>query len=349
MVLAKFTSPRYRLLLLYALFVTATAILLSWSCPAHWQSVAMMAGLSLLLAWGVILIGVRKLRRRMHQLREAADALGRGELSQHVETLPNDDFIKLADALSRITDQLREKMEQEHRLREQLTRSEKLALIGELAAIVAHEINNPLDGLQNASRIVRRNLDNKEQAQQLLDMMDNGLYRIEMIVKRLLTMSRDEPMHLQPTRLDEVVDDAIMFVKPRLDRHGIELVIDFPREPVFALADRMQLAQALINLVINAADAMNEGGCLTISCNNDMESNKAVMVVTDTGEGIDSGRMDHIFEPFYTTKGKGSGTGLGLAVTRRIIEAHQGGIEVQSEPEVGSSFIIRLQNAPQRG
>jgi signal transduction histidine kinase len=208
-------------------------------------------------------------------------------------------------------------------------------------------VNNPLDGLQNSTRIIRRNLDHPEQVRQLLDLMDSGLYRIEMIMRRLLTMSRDEPVCPLPTRMDEIVDDALMFAQPKLTRYGIELVRDFPDAPVFGNADRVQMAQVLINLMINATDAMRSGGKLTIRCRMGNHGQSVLLDVIDTGTGIAPEHLPHIFEPFYSTKGKGGGTGLGLTVVRRIIEAHRGTVEVESQVNQGTRFRIILPAAVQ--
>ncbi len=338
-------SPRHRYLLVFTLLFGGVGLILLLTLPHYcWGIVAMLAA-GLASAWLVALLGERSLRRRLHRLREEADALARGELSRHITCAPKDDFIKLAESLDRITEQLKAKCREEDRLRRQLTRSEKLALIGELAAVVAHEINNPLDGLQNCTRIIRRNRDNPEQMMQLLDLMDAGLYRIEMIVRRLLSMSRDEPVHLTPTRLDDVVNDAVLFVQPRLDRHHIELVRRFPDKPLLAMVDRVQMAQVLINLAINAADSMLNGGRLEFVGRTGEEGRTVLLDVIDTGVGIEPNVLPNIFDPFYTTKDMGLGSGLGLSVVKRIIDAHQGKIEVTSELGRGTCFHIELSAA----
>ncbi len=335
-------SPRHRYLLVFTLLFGGLGLILLLTLPHHcWGIVAMLAA-GLASAWLVALLGERSLRRRLHRLREEADALGRGEFGRHVTCAPKDDFIKLAESLDRITEQLKAKCREEDRLRRQLTRSEKLALIGELAAVVAHEINNPLDGLQNCTRIIRRNRDNPEQMMQLLDLMDAGLYRIEMIVRRLLSMSRDEPVHLTPTRLDDVVNDAVLFVQPRLDRHHIELVRRFPDTPLMAMVDRVQMAQVFINLAINAADSMLDGGRLEFAGRVGEHGRTVLLDVIDTGIGIEPNVLPNIFDPFYTTKDMGLGSGLGLSVVKRIIDAHQGKIEVTSEAGRGTCFHIEL-------
>jgi signal transduction histidine kinase len=168
-----------------------------------------------------------------------------------------------------------------------------------------------------------------------------------MIVRRLLTMSRDEPMSLAPTRMDEVVSDAIVFAQPRLERYGIELVRDLPGSAVFAEGDRVQLVQVLINLMLNAADSMSGGGRLTVGCRTSARGDGVILEVSDTGSGIPDEHLPHVFEPFYSTKGQGSGTGLGLSVVVRIIEAHQGTIEVESQVGKGTRFRIELPAAAQ--
>ena len=219
---------RQRYVLAYTVVLSATAgIVIGAGVPQPWATLIMgMAALT--AAWIMSRIACRHLHKRLHRLREAADALVRGDLTTVIDHPAGDDFVKLSDSLERVLDQLRESFREHERLQRQLTRTEKLALIGELAATVAHEVNNPLDGLQNSTRIIRRSMDNPEQVRQLLDLMDTGLYRIEMIVRRLLTMSRDEPLSLAPVRVDEIVDDALMFVQPKLNRRRIELVRDFP-------------------------------------------------------------------------------------------------------------------------
>ncbi|HSW44947.1 MAG TPA: ATP-binding protein [Phycisphaerae bacterium] len=328
----------------------ATALII-W--PSSWCAIVATLTITIAAAWLVARWMTWALRRRVHELREATEAVSRGDLDQHLNVLGADDFVKLAESLEHMVQQLRETLREREHLQKRLTRSEKLALIGELAAGVAHEINNPLDGLQNSTRIIRRNLADVEkgdqpiieQTRRLLDLMESGLFRIEMIVRRLLTMSRDEPVNLAPIRLDEIVQDAVEFVRPRFQRHGVEFLADFPGQPVFAKADRVQLVQVLINLMINAADAMPDGGRLVVRCRSADDGRLAILEMSDTGHGIAPEHLPHVFEPFYTTKGKG--TGLGLSVVARIIEAHGGSIDVTSEPGCGTLFRIELPGAGQ--
>lgn len=340
--------PRTKLLVGYVAIVAAVAATLLSIHPGETWGIAAMAITSLAAGWLVARLSTRSIRRRIHQLRATAEAIQRGEGDTWHEPPPQDEFQKLTQSMRQLTEQLQQTMREQERLQNRLTRSEKLAIIGELAATVAHEINNPLDGLQNCVRIIRREPENRQQTLQLLSLMDSGLYRMEMIVRRLLSMSRDEPARLAPTRVDEIVTDAILFIQPRLNRNRVSLVRDFPEVPVCVMADRVQLAQVLINLMINAADSMPEGGVLTVACSASPAGERVLLDVIDTGSGIDDAHLPHIFEPFYTTKPQGGGTGLGLAVVARIVEAHGGRITVTSVAGKGTCFRLDLPAAPDR-
>ena len=331
----------------YSALVSLAAVVALCIWPGQWPATVTMLIAGVLAAWLVAHLASRTVRRRLHDLREMTEAAARVDPVREVHIEPNGDFLKLAASVDRLAGQLRDTTREQDRLQRQLTRSEKLALIGELAATVAHEINNPLDGLQNSIRIIRRDPANAAQVSQLLNLMENGLHRMEMIVRRLLTMSRDEPVHPVATRMDEVFEEAAAFVRPRLERCRIELVCDFPEKPVTLLADRAQFAQVLINLLVNAADAMPGGGKLVVHSRSIEQGRLVSLTVSDTGTGISEEHLPRIFDPFFTTKAQGAGTGIGLAIVARIVEAHQGKIEVSSEPGHGTRFTIEMPAAPE--
>ena len=337
---------RYRLVLGLESTVLAAGLISALAFPASRWPLLGLTGVVVVLVWIVWLLATAKVHGALNRVRRVADAIGRGDLSVRVESSPGDDVAKLARSINRMADRLEEAAREQLRLEQRLTRGEKLALVGELGATVAHEVNNPLDGLQNCTRIARRNLEDTEQVRRMLDLMDTGLYRIEMTVKRLLSLSKDQVAELCPTCLGDVVREATMFVESRLDRNHIELVTDVPDRRASALADRQQLVQVTINLMLNAIDAMPDGGRLTVRVNGpDVERGPLTLSVSDTGAGMDSERVRRIFEPFYSTKTGHGGTGLGLAVVTRIVEAHQGRITVTSEPGEGSTFTIELPTA----
>lgn len=330
--------------LAYALLVVSTGLVVAFLRPDEAPGVAIMCISACLAAWVVSGASARRLRRSIGRLRQVADAIGAGDFGQRVPCRRGDDLAKLVHAFNRMADRLEQMARDDAELRERLMRSQRLAAIGELAATVAHEVNNPLDGIQNCTRIIRRDITNTEQVRRMLDLMDGGLYRIEMIVRRLLSFARDETMNLVPTRLADVVEDALMFVQPRLEKHRIELRRHGCDPAVFALADRTQLAQALINLLLNAVDSTEPGGRIEIAVRPPPGPDDpwVTLVVEDNGHGIAPEHVPHIFEPFFSTKGAGYGTGLGLAVVRKIVEAHRGRIDVRTRLGHGTRFEIAL-------
>ncbi|MBN1490641.1 MAG: HAMP domain-containing protein [Phycisphaerae bacterium] len=329
--------------LVYTGVIAAVALLVM----AFWRSqaygVAVMAAVAAVMGWVVSGVSARRLRRSIGRLRQAAEAVGRGDFTQRVGYHADDDLAKLVHAFNAMADRLESMAAEDQQLRDQLRRSERLAAIGELAATVAHEVNNPLDGIQSCTRIIRRDVQDVSQIRRMLDLMDAGLYRIEMIVRRLLTFARDEAMNLVPTSMGDVVNDALLFVQPKLDKHRLTLVRPHDERPVFALADRTQVAQALINLLLNAVDSTAPGGQIVVDVAEPAEPGAMVhLIVQDDGAGIAPEHVEHIFEPFFSTKGAGSGTGLGLAVVRKIVEAHHGRIDVDSRLGEGTRFVVSL-------
>ncbi len=336
---------RQKYLLAYVAVVAAAGLLVMACCRQDAFGIAVM-GITAIVTGGIVWsLAARRLRRSINRLRRAADVIGSGDFTHTLPCEQGDELAKLVQSFNRMADRLGQMAAEERRLRSQLTRSERLAAIGELAATVAHEVNNPLDGIQNCTRILRRDLQlhNVEQARRMLDLIDSGLYRIEMIVRRLLSFARDEAMNLVPTPLGDAVGDALLFIQPRLDRHRVELVRHGFEQPVFALGDRTRLAQVVINLLLNAVESTAPGGRVAIRLLPPDEADPRVrLVVEDNGAGIDPENLPRIFEPFFSTKGADGGTGLGLAVVKKIVDAHHGSIEVDSRPGVGTRFVVSL-------
>lgn len=324
----------------YVVMLTLGAGGVALAMPLTWMGIAGTWLVGLVAAWVVVRVGRESLRRRMHRLREAADAIGAGALDHRVDLRGHDEFAKLAGSLDRMAERLESHLREREALAKDLARVEQLALLGELAATVAHEVNNPLDGLQNAVRILQRSHGQNAQSRDLLELMDSGLRRIERIVQRLLGLARPALPQIEPVGVEDVLDDALLFVQPRLNRDGIRVERELPAELLRVQADHMQLAQVFINLMLNAADAMPDGGRLTIAGRRDAGGGRAVLEISDTGAGINPTDLPRVFEPFYTTKPQG--TGLGLAVVARIIEGHQGHIDVRSRVGEGTVFTITL-------
>ncbi len=324
-----------------AIIAGCLAVIACW--PEAVLPILVLTGLSMITGWMVAMVSNWWLHHSIGRLRRAADTIGRGDLSKRVELHPGDEMTKLARAFNQMADRLEETANEEHRLQEQLMRSGKLAVIGELAATVAHEVNNPLDGMQNCSRLIRRSIEDPQRVRRLLDLMDTGFYRIEMIVRRLLTMARNDAPQIKVVRLDEPIQEAILFLEPKIARREVEFVRQFGEEAVQVKVDPQQITQVMINLIVNALDSMPDGGRLSVIIHEPDRRRGVVRIdVSDTGSGIPEEVRKRIFEPFYTTKEPGTGTGLGLTVVDRIVRAHDGRIEVQSVIGQGTTFSIEL-------
>lgn len=227
----------------------------------------------------------------------------------------------------------------------QLIQSEKLSALGQLAASVAHELNNPLAGVLNYSKLLAKKVSsdsfNKEEALSNLSKMESAVNRCSGIVRGLLDFARQSEPMLQPIAMSSVIDQVMFLVGHEAKMNNVDLHREETSSLPPVMADFGQLQQVFVNLVVNAIQAMPNGGKLTI--NSSLGEDGWVRVsVQDTGSGIAPENLEKLFTPFFTTKEQEKGIGLGLAVSYGIIERHGGRIEVQSEVGKGSTFTVYL-------
>lgn len=228
---------------------------------------------------------------------------------------------------------------EQKRMQEKLIQSERMAATGKLAASIAHEINNPLQGIMASLAAVKIRLKNSKEDPSGLDIVESGLKRISNIVKQLLSLHRPEKQEKDWINLNQVVDEVTSLMNSQLNLKKIEIRKNLSQSLPQIYASAQQLHQVLLNLILNAQDSMDNGGKIRI---NTRRKNQSVMVkISDTGKGIAREELPKIFEPFYSTKKK-MGTGLGLAVVHGAIESHGGKIEVASEVNKGTTFTIYL-------
>ncbi len=225
-------------------------------------------------------------------------------------------------------------------LEEQLQQSDKLSSIGLLAAGVAHEVNTPLAGISSYSQMLMQQIPDTDPRHQLLEKIHRQTSRASSIVNNLLNFSRVTEARYAPVDLNRVIDDTIQLLDAQLRNTEIEVVRRYADGLPLAFGDGPKLQQVLMNLIINARDAMPQGGTLEISTEWDEDS--VVIAVRDTGLGIAPEHLAKIYDPFFTTKQIGKGTGLGLAVSYGIIRDHGGHIDVESKPGEGARFQITL-------
>lgn len=234
----------------------------------------------------------------------------------------------------------RQAQEESARLQEQIRHADRLATLGQLAAGVAHELNEPLGSVLGFAQLIKKEASLPEQVGKDLDKILGASLRARDVVKKLLIFAREMPTITSTVNLNAVVQDALSLLISTFDQENVECVLSLTDPIPDITADRTQLHQVVINLVVNAIQAMPEGGKLTIGTGAD--ETWAYLRVEDTGVGMGREVLRSIFLPFYTTKDVGEGTGLGLSVVHGIVTSHGGAIDVQSEPGKGSQFKIRL-------
>jgi len=240
---------------------------------------------------------------------------------------------------------LREKIRAEKKLREthlQLLQSEKMASLGKLAAGVAHEINNPLSGILIYSNLLLEEMEKDDSRRQDLERIVEETIRCKEIVKGLLEFAHQTGFMMKPIDLNRAVDQGLFLLENQALFHNIRIVRELDPALPQIIGNSGQLNQVFMNMILNAAEAMDGNGTLTVRTSI-LPGDKTVSVeFADTGCGIPEERISRIFEPFFTTKEVGRGTGLGLSMSYGIIEAHKGKIDVKSEIGKGSTFRIEL-------
>jgi len=247
----------------------------------------------------------------------------------------------LLDALAVEVAQLIKKREYEESqsvLQEQLRHADRLATLGQLAAGIAHELNEPLGAILGFAQLISRDRDIPGQVRDDIDKIVHASLHSREIVKKLLLFARQLPTHKTRVNLNTMIRDGLYFLETRCDTEDIHLVRDLDPDAPEILADPAQIQQVLVNLIVNAIQAMPDGGKLTLRTIAGDDHVK--LIVSDTGCGMTEEVLGRIFVPFYTTKDVGQGTGLGLAVVHGIVTAHKGTISVTSTPGRGSEFTV---------
>ena len=243
------------------------------------------------------------------------------------------------------SDQIARLQNENEQLKQQLLQAQKLTALGELVSTTTHEFNNVLMTIINYAKIGLRNTDQPTRDKSFQKVLAAG-ERAARITNSVLGMARNRTDRFEATDLQQIVDETLVLLDREMSKYRITVERDFSPVPnVFANGNQIQ--QVLLNLMINARQAMSHGGLLLIRISHDPDSTHVDLTVRDNGAGIPREELPKIFNSFYTTKsgpdesGKG-GTGLGLAACREIVEAHRGRIRVESTPGKGTAFIIRL-------
>ncbi len=248
-------------------------------------------------------------------------------------------------ATAAIFNDLREKLAVEKKLKEaqsQVMQTEKMASLGRLAAGVAHEINNPLTSILLYGNIMQEKLESTNPVKKNLDYILEDAERCRDIVKNLLAYSRQTSPKKDIFLLNALVNESLSLIRDQKLFMHIEVIKDLTSFPIYVEADRSQLCQVVINLIINAIDAMSGSGTLTLTTSGEPRSGIGYLEVSDTGCGIPEENLSKVFDPFFTTKAPGKGTGLGLSMSYGILEENRGKIYVKKTGPAGTTIAIKL-------
>jgi two-component system NtrC family sensor kinase len=333
------------------------------------RTAAFAGGAVLVLAVTLAVLIRTGITRRVQELVEGTQRLAGGDLAHRIPVRSHDELGALAGSFNRMTESLAkaqgelselvDTLEQrvEERTRElqqaqaQLIQTEKLASLGRLSASIAHEINNPLAGILTYVKLLSRRLragppspDDVLTALQQLALVERETQRCSTIVRNLLDFARQRPPAFQPVDMVAVLDEAVSLLAHHLAIQRVAVVRQVRPVPAVS-ADFGQMRQALVNVLMNACEAMPKGGTLTLRTRIASGDSPGVEVaITDTGTGISPEHLGKIFDPFFTTKEKG--TGLGLSVVYGILDKHGGTIRVDSREGEGTTVTLRLPVAP---
>lgn len=223
------------------------------------------------------------------------------------------------------------------KLQTELRRRDRLVALGNMAAGIAHEVRNPLSAIKGLARFFQEsNPDGSDEAK-MARIMTQEVMRLDKVVGDLLDFARPDTLNQIRVPLDEILDRAHRMVRQDMEARNIHFVLDIPTPAPLAWFDPDRMTQVLLNLFLNALQAMSDGGTLTVHARED--NTDLILRITDTGCGIPPEKVQDIFSPYFTTKA--SGTGLGLSIVHKIVEAHDGDIEVQTSPH-GTTFVLRM-------
>jgi signal transduction histidine kinase len=245
---------------------------------------------------------------------------------------------RTAEGLEESCSKLQSQSERIIAIEEQLRRSEKLSTLGEMAAVLAHEIRNPLGSIRGTAEILRDDYLPGDPKHEFIEIQIKETERLNHVVEDFLRMARQQPLELRDCSILEELETIVTLVAKDAQNRGVSLHFEPKAEETIMRGDGEKLRQAFLNIVINALQATPSGGSVTIALSRGASG--LAITFRDNGSGIAPDNLQRIFEPFYTTKA--DGTGLGLAVTRKIIEGHGGTLDIESEAGRGTTVMVQL-------
>ncbi len=279
----------------------------------------------------------------VRHLAEASRQIAKGNLHARVQVNPEaaEELVELGEAFNIMAKSIADRDEQLVENARKMSESKKLATLGQLAAGIAHEINNPLGGIVMYSHMLKEELQ-KQENRENVEKIAREADRCKKIVKGLLDFARQTKPERSEADINHVLDEVIGLLEHQTLFHGITVVRDHSRTIPLVNVDGAQMQEVFMNIILNAAQAMDGRGTLTTTTRLAQNNRAIEIVIRDTGPGIAQEDLDKIFEPFFTTKEVGRGTGLGLSIAYGIVERHHGSIRVESEVGKGTAFFVQI-------
>ncbi len=322
-----------------------------------------IAGLGYILIIGITYTMIRSITRPIGEMVDATRSITAGRFDQEVDAGSQGEIALLANSFNTMLKSLRqmksdleewartleekvkERTEELLAMQARVAQSERLASVGMLAAGVAHEINNPLGGILALTALTLEDIPADSPDRENLEEVIKQTERCRDIVKGLLEFSRQSEVHTEPVDLNRILEETLALISRQSIFLNIEVVKELDPDLPEVMADRSQFQQVFMNIIMNAVQAMEEKGRVTLVTRRAGED-RVEILISDTGRGIPAEKIDRIFDPFFTTKASGQGTGLGLSIAYGIVSKHRGTITVESEEGRGSTFTIRVPAAP---
>jgi len=298
--------------------------------------IAVLTLVGIALALISTLVYTRRLVRPIGALLEGANRLSKGDLQYKIPVAGRDELGTLATEFNLMAEQLAQ-------IQQRLRRVEHLDTIARFSSVVAHEIRNPLNAMQINLHLLGERVGTEEQ--EYLDVISGEIHRLENLVREFQTISRPPALSPQKTNMNDLLEDIVSLQRGTAAAQGVKLEVDFdPDLPVISV-DRNRITQAALNVILNALQAMPNGGRLSISTRREEELlGEVTITVSDTGEGIPEEDLPHVFDFYYTSRD--SGSGLGLSIAHRIIYEHGGQVNIISSIEKGTTILITLPSEP---
>lgn len=328
------------------------------------QTIQLTASMLILTGLVAVLLGVRMVGRPLNVLIEKTHRIGAGDLSGPVHLRTGDELAQLGESLNEMCealvsskDKIREETEARTAAVTQLRHADRLKTVGRLASGMAHELGTPLNVVSGRAGLIASGKLSQDEVARSASAIQTEAGRMTAIIRQLLDFARRNTLHRVKVDLWQIAHDTVELLAPLAQKHCVSIDLPENRDAAIALADGAQLQQVLTNLIVNAIQAMHDGGAVRL----EIEPERAVppedveaaegdffrIDVTDEGVGIAEEDLDQLFEPFFTTKDVGQGTGLGLSIAYGIVQEHGGWIDVTSQPGHGSCFSVHLPKEPQ--